>query len=176
MRDLQPTGSRKALPTKPGWGAEEARRGCLVSGNDFIQSPIVAWKQFPFTNRPAIVLLVPRDICGWAGLHNCQRGPCQSPWLRGAGTAGRAQRGVWVPWVPWWGSLNLATQPQAGRIVLWEPEDTDAPPPDCFPALLHWFGSPRDNQMCDQTSGAVATVWGPSKGRVSQVIQSFYYF
>lgn len=64
MRDLRPTGSRKALPTEPGWGAEETRRGGLVSGNDFIQSPIVAGKQCPFTNRPTIVLLVPEEICG----------------------------------------------------------------------------------------------------------------
>lgn len=64
MRDPRPTGSRKALPSKPGRGAEEARQGCLVSGNDFILSPIVAGKQFLFTNRPAIVLLVPEEICG----------------------------------------------------------------------------------------------------------------
>lgn len=124
MRDLRPTGSRKALPAKPGWGAEEARWGCLVSGNDFIQSPIVAGKQFPFTNRPAIVLLVPEEMCGWAGLHNYQCGPCQSPWLHGAGTAGRAQHGLWVP-------IDLGeaawTWPRSHRLLLFccEKQRTD---------------------------------------------------
>lgn len=78
---------------------------------------------------------------------------------------------------PWWGSLNLAMLPQAVRILLWESEiHVDTPPPTCFPVLLHQFGGPWAHQMCDQTSNVVATVWGPSKRRVSQVIQSFYYF
>lgn len=64
MRNSKPTGSRKALPSKLGWGAEEARQSCLVSGKNFIPSPIVAGKQFLFANRPAIVLVVPEEICG----------------------------------------------------------------------------------------------------------------
>jgi len=64
MRDWRPAESRKALPSKLGWGAEEARQGCLVSGNDFIPSPVVVGKQFLFTNRLAIVLPLPEEICG----------------------------------------------------------------------------------------------------------------
>lgn len=115
MRDSRPRGSRKALPSKRGWGAEEARPGCLVSGNDFIPTPIVPRKQFLFTNRPAIVLLVPEEICGWAGLHNCRCGPCQSPWLREASAAGRAQHSTWA-------LIYLSeaawTQPPSPRLAL----------------------------------------------------------
>lgn len=160
MRDLWPTGSRKALSTKPGCGAEEARQACLVSGNDFIQSPIVAGKQFPFTNRPTIVLLLPGDICGWADLHNCQCGPCQSPWLHGAGIAGTTQHGVWVPI-----ALGEAawTWPYIYRLIVFccENHRTDpcsTPPPTRFPTLLHQSGGPWTNQMCDQRSGVITAV------------------
>lgn len=97
MRDLWPTGSREALPTKPGWGAEEARRGCLVSGNDFIQSPIVAGKQSPFTNRPCYCAAGAKGNLRLSRVAQLPVWSLPEPLAAWSWDSSRAQHRVWVP-------------------------------------------------------------------------------